>query len=109
MEELIIKINRESETTIIMTTHNLSQAQKLADRIVILSNGKLCQSGTPEEIFRKPRNKFVADFVGIKNLMTGEIEDGPNSLVKIKTDSLAIFTLTEKKVELILLYGLMRL
>lgn len=97
MEELIAKINREFETTIIMTTHDLSQGQKLADKMVILNNGKISQIGTPEEIFRKPRDKFVADFIGIPNLMTGEVETDDNGLASIKTDSIRIFTLTEKK------------
>jgi tungstate transport system ATP-binding protein len=97
LEELIIKINRESETTIIMTTHDLSQGQKLADRMIILCNGQILQSGTPDKIFRKPKNRFVADFVGIENVMSGRIEDSSNGLVKIKTDSITIFALTEKQ------------
>jgi len=97
MEELITKINREFETTVIMTTHDLTQGQKLADRMIILSKGRICQTGTPKEIFRVPKNKFVADFIGTKNLMTGEVETDDNGLVSIKTDSIRIFTLTEKK------------
>ena len=84
LEELIIKINRESETTIIMTTHDLSQGQKLADRMIILNNGQILQSGTPDKIFRKPINKFVADFVGIENVMSGEIEDSSKWFSKNK-------------------------
>lgn len=94
LEELILKINRESETTIIMTTHDLLQGQKLADRMVILYNGQILQSGTPDQIFRKPKNRFVADFVGIENIMSGKIEDRSNGLAKIKTDSITLFTLT---------------
>lgn len=96
MEELILKINRESETTIIMTTHDLSQGQKLADRMIILYNGQILQSGTPDRIFKKPKNRFVADFVGIENVMSGQIESSSDGLVKIKTDSITVFTLTEK-------------
>lgn len=97
MEELVTKINQEFETTVIMTTHNLMQGQKLGDRMVILSKGRICQNGTPKEIFRKPKNKFVADFIGIENLMTGEVETDENGLVSIKTDSIRIFTLTKKR------------
>ncbi|WP_440955534.1 ABC transporter ATP-binding protein [Methanosarcina sp. Mfa9] len=97
LEELIIKINRESETTILMTTHDLLQGQKLADEMIILYNGEILQSGTPDRIFRKPKNRFVADFVGIENVMSGEIENVSDGLVKIKTDSITVFTLTEKK------------
>ena len=97
LEDLIIKINRESETTVIMTTHDLSQGQKLADRMILLNDGQILQTGTPDNIFRKPVNRFVADFVGIENVMSGKIEDNSNGLVKIRTDSITVFTLTEKK------------
>lgn len=97
MEELILKINDEFETTVIMTTHDLSQGQKLADRMVILNDGQILQSGTPYEVFRKPKNKFVADFVGIENVMSGKAEESRDGLVSIKTDSIQVFTLTEKR------------
>ncbi|MGF7117591.1 ABC transporter ATP-binding protein [Methanobacterium oryzae] len=97
MEELILKINTESETTLIMTTHDLSQGQKLADRMVILNDGHILQSGAPDEVFRKPKNKFVADFVGIENVMSGKAEESTDGLVSIKTDSIQVFTLTEKR------------
>ncbi|MDY9927456.1 ABC transporter ATP-binding protein [Methanosarcina sp.] len=97
LEELILKINRESETTIIMTTHDLLQGQRLAERMVILYNGQILQSGTPDQIFRKPKNRFVADFVGIENIMSGKIEDHSNGLATIKTDSITVFAVTEKE------------
>ena len=97
MEELITKINKEFETTIIMTTHDLSQGQKLSDRMVILNNGSISQTGTPDEIFTKPKDKFVADFIGIENLMSGEVETDKNGLMGINTGSIKIYTLTEKR------------
>ncbi|MGE5456818.1 MAG: ABC transporter ATP-binding protein [Methanococcaceae archaeon] len=100
LEELILKINRESETTILMTTHDLLQGQRLANQMIILNNGQILQSGTADKVFRKPINKFVADFVGIENVMAGEIEgslDSMDSLAKIKTDFITLFALTNKK------------
>lgn len=99
LEELILKINRESETTILMTTHDLLQGQKLADRMVILYDGQILQSGTPDRIFRTPKNRFVADFVGIENIMSGSIESGSNGLAEIKTGSISVFAVTEKEGE----------
>ena len=100
LEELILKINRESETTILMTTHDLLQGQRLANHMIILNNGQILQSGTADKVFRKPINKFVADFVGIENVMAGEIEgslDSMDSLAKIETDFITLFALTDKK------------
>ena len=61
-----------------MTTHDLFQGRNLADRMIIMSNGEICQSGTPDEIFKTPKNKFVADFVGIENVMDGKVEEHEN-------------------------------
>lgn len=48
----------------------------LGDRIVVMQKGEIAQIGTPREIYRKPQNPFVADFVGAANRMTGQMRDG---------------------------------
>lgn len=97
MEELITTINREYETTVIMTTHDIFQGRKLTDEMVIMNNGQIFQSGAPDEIFKTPKNKFVADFVGIENVMEGTASSTNGDLVSIKTDSITVFAVTEKR------------
>lgn len=58
------RIQREVKKTIILVTHDLDEAIRLADRIAIMESGKLVQYDTPEVILSKPANKFVHDFVG---------------------------------------------
>ncbi|MDI6724881.1 MAG: ABC transporter ATP-binding protein [Methanobacterium sp.] len=99
MEELILKINSEFETTILMTTHDLFQGRKLADRMVIMSNGKICQSGSTDEIFKTPKNKFVADFVGIENVMDGTVEEHENGMISIDTGQITVFGVSDKSGE----------
>jgi len=70
VEELIKKIT-ENNTTIIMSTHRFEEAISLADRIAVIQNGEILQVGTPAEIFRKPKSKQVAQFVGLENLFEG--------------------------------------
>lgn len=53
--------------TTIMVTHDQEEALTMADRIIVMNNSKIEQIGTPEEIYKKPVNKFVADFVGNVN------------------------------------------
>ncbi|MEM4643526.1 MAG: phosphate ABC transporter ATP-binding protein, partial [Candidatus Bathyarchaeia archaeon] len=61
VEEVISHINREKEITIIMTTHNVSQVENLADRVAILDGGRMELLGTFQEIFRSPSpNKNLA-------------------------------------------------
>lgn len=89
IELMIQNIRKNNETTIIMATHNLIQGQRLCDEIAII-NQRIHQIGRPEEIFRKPKNSFVADFVGMKNVMKGHAKKIKNNLTvinigKIKT------------------------
>jgi molybdopterin-binding protein len=70
IESMIDDIIKKRKTTIIMATHNLIQGQRLCDEIAII-NKSIFQIGKPEEIFRKPKNRFVADFVGMKNVKKG--------------------------------------
>ncbi len=58
------RIQQELKKTVIMVTHDLDEAIRLADRIAIMKSGRLVQYDTPEALLTKPANKFVHDFVG---------------------------------------------
>lgn len=58
-------------TPMVLVTHDLAEARRLADRVVILDHGESLQSGTPEQIFTRPRNARVAELVGIQNHFQG--------------------------------------
>jgi len=64
LQAQFIRIQQELKKTIILVTHDLDEAIRLADRIAIMESGKLIQYDTPEAILVKPANKFVHDFVG---------------------------------------------
>ncbi|MFC2059631.1 ATP-binding cassette domain-containing protein [Chloroflexota bacterium] len=64
LQAQFIRIQQELRKTIILVTHDLDEAIRLADRIAIMDSGKLIQYDTPEAILAKPANKFVHDFVG---------------------------------------------
>lgn len=66
-------LQRNLGVTTIMVTHDQQEALTMADRIVVMSNGRIEQVGTPEEIYRNPASKFVADFIGEMNFMDAEI------------------------------------
>jgi molybdopterin-binding protein len=57
----------------IMATHDMSQGQQLADRIGVLLDGRLVQTGNATDIFHSPQNEEVAHFVGMENIMEGVI------------------------------------
>jgi iron(III) transport system ATP-binding protein len=59
--------------TTIFVTHDQDEALSMSDRVLVMSAGKVLQIGTPEEIYRRPTNRFVAEFVGQCNLITGDV------------------------------------
>ena len=66
-------LQRNLGVTTIMVTHDQHEALTMADRIVVMSGGRIEQVGTPEEIYQNPASAFVADFVGEMNFIPAEI------------------------------------
>ena len=83
IEELIVNIIHQYDTTIIMATHDMSQGQRLADRIGVLINGELLQTGVPRDVFNSPRNREVAEFVGVENIIHGVIVSSQDRVATI--------------------------
>jgi tungstate transport system ATP-binding protein len=83
IEELITSIIRHYKTTIIMATHDMSQGQRLADKIGVLINGELLQTGGPHEVFTSPRSKEVAEFIGMENIINGVVVSSADKVVTI--------------------------
>ncbi len=69
-------ISQKVEKNMIYVTHDQVEAMTLADRIVVMHNGKIQQQGKPEEVFKNPVNKFVAGFIGTPpmNFLNAEIQ-----------------------------------
>ncbi len=73
--------------TAIYVTHDQGEALALSDRIVIMSNGKIEQVGTPLEIYERPATPFVADFIGSSNLFNGEIVANSATSTSVRTET----------------------
>ena len=71
----IRKLQKELAITSIYVTHDQEEALTLSDRIAVLDHGKLQQLGSPRDLYERPEKPFVADFIGINNLIPGDIED----------------------------------
>lgn len=67
------RLHRETGATIIFVTHDQEEALALADRICLMNDGKIEQLGRPEDIYERPANTFVADFIGASNLIYGTV------------------------------------
>ncbi len=83
IEELVLRINRDLGTTIVFSTHDMYQGQRLAHRIGVLMEGGFAQVGTPREVFTVPATREVARFVGIENIVDGGIVAGGNGTTAV--------------------------
>ena len=67
--------------TTILVTHDQEEALSMADRIVVMNEGRIEQVGTPEEIYSTPASPFVADFIGVMNFLQGEVTTSGKVLI----------------------------
>jgi ABC-type Fe3+/spermidine/putrescine transport system ATPase subunit len=68
--------------TAIYVTHDQAEAFALADRVLVMSDGRIEQAGTPVELYRRPATPFVARFLGMENLLAGEMLPGEPARVR---------------------------
>jgi spermidine/putrescine transport system ATP-binding protein len=76
MQGVLTKLQKELGITFVYVTHSQSEAFAMADRVVIMGHGQIEQIGKPQEIFRGPRSRFVAEFVGRNNILGGPVKGG---------------------------------
>lgn len=73
-------VQRKTDTTFIMVTHDQDEAIAVSDRIFVMYKGEIVQEGTPEDVYERPVNRFVATFIGEANIL--ECERISNSIVR---------------------------
>ena len=84
MRSLLREINQSGQT-VVHVTHDYEEAIALADRVAVIENRTIVQTGTPEEIFHYPQSEFVARFVGIKNFYRGQVDRSDPKAVVFET------------------------
>ena len=72
--------------TTVFVTHDQDEALSMSDRVAVMSAGEVQQIGTPEEIYRKPANRFVAEFVGRVNLLSGTVAAWEGGRIALELD-----------------------
>ena len=72
----IRRLHEEFGITTIYVTHDQAEAMVTSDRIVVLNKGRMVQVGTPSEVFDQPRTRFVAEFIGKTNILSGRLAAG---------------------------------
>jgi tungstate transport system ATP-binding protein len=95
IEELIASVIKREKLTVIMATHDILLGQRLADKMCMLSNGEIVQSGEPGDIFFRPRSIQIAEFVGMENVIEGVITACEGKLAIIDASGKIIEAVTE--------------
>jgi putative spermidine/putrescine transport system ATP-binding protein len=90
MQVELRSLQRQVGITTIFVTHDQEEALKLSDRIAVMHQGRLQQVGTPQEIYESPRNRFVADFIGVCNFLDCHIAGSGQSTVLLRLEDHAL-------------------
>src|SRR4051794_12105738 len=80
------ELQQQLGLTTIFVTHDQDEALSMSDRVAVMSLGEVQQIGTPEEIYRRPANRFVAEFVGRVNLLEGQAAAWERGQVALELD-----------------------
>ncbi len=94
-EELLLDIIDRYKATTIMATHDMSQGQRMADRVAVMLDGEILQTGDWHQVFNTPGSKDIAYFVGVENIIDGEIISAQDELVTIKVDGSVIEAISD--------------
>lgn len=90
IESMIADLKNRFGITVIVSTHDMVQGQRLADRIAVLFDGQIGQIGTSKEIFYRPMNRAVAHMVGVENIFDGVIAENEAGLAAIEVNGVRI-------------------
>jgi len=88
MQAELKNLHQKLGITFIAVTHNQEEALTMSDRIAIINNGKLEQIAKPRELYENPKTEFVADFIGIANIIRGQIIEDNAGVQKVLSNGL---------------------
>jgi putative spermidine/putrescine transport system ATP-binding protein len=99
MQVELKRIQREAGITFIFVTHDQEEAMRMSDRIAVFNEGAIEQIGTPQEVYEKPQTKFVASFLGVSNIFSGESAKeifGSSTMVNIRPERIKLVSANTK-------------
>jgi spermidine/putrescine transport system ATP-binding protein len=81
------RIQKTTGTTFVYVTHDQEEALTMSDRIAVMNRGRIEQCDTPEAVYERPATTFVAGFIGVSNLMPGQVVSANGTRSRVKLDS----------------------
>jgi molybdate transport system ATP-binding protein len=94
MRQLLKEAAKKYNTTVLHVTHDFEDVWTLADKTVLMRFGEVLQVGTPEEMFSKPKNRKVADFVGT-NILNAKVIDKEDNLSVLEIDGFKLYSIDD--------------
>ena len=105
IEAIVTRLNREAGTTVLISTHDLLQGQRLAHRVAVMIDGTIAQTGLSREIFHEPGNRRIARFVGVQNIIPGRVVFRKDGLTTVEAGGRRIISATpppDEEVEMVI-------
>jgi putative spermidine/putrescine transport system ATP-binding protein len=93
MQEELKSLQQSLGITFVFVTHDQGEALSMADRVAVFNDGKIVQEGTPQDIYERPRTRFVADFVGSANVLSPDLSaraGGPARWTSLRGEAVAL-------------------
>ena len=90
----LLALQREVGITFVFVTHDQDEALEMSDRLAVMDAGRIVQAGTPREIYQEPQTEFVADFLGVANLLDVECLSGSGSVRPVRLGEFTVMAQT---------------
>lgn len=74
MQSELKRLQRETSITFVLVTHDQDEAMAMGDQVAVFNAGRIVQVGEPRDVYLRPKNRFVADFIGEANVLTGTLD-----------------------------------
>jgi iron(III) transport system ATP-binding protein len=86
----IRELQQNLNLTVAYVTHDQEEALAVSDKIIVMSNARIAQSGTPRELYEEPANLFVADFIGDANILDAQVVERTGETALVQVDALSL-------------------
>ena len=95
MQEELKSLQQQLGITFVFVTHDQSEALSMANRVAIFNDGKIAQVGAPQDVYERPRSRFVADFVGSSNVLSPDFSarhGGSQSWTSLRPEKISVLS-----------------
>ncbi len=84
----LVRLQEQLGLTFVVVTHDQEEAMSMAGRVAVMNAGRIAQVGTPHELYERPASRFVADFIGIANIL--HVKSGPGLWLVLRPEKIAL-------------------